>query len=69
VRAALNVLAGIALVGGFLALWYFGVRLFIWAVFAVSSLVPFIGRRHRHSRWDELNRTEGEGRVAREEQP
>jgi hypothetical protein len=53
----LNLLAGIALVCGFIALWYFGVRLFIWAVFAVSSLVPFIGRRHRHARWDDLNRT------------
>jgi hypothetical protein len=40
-----------------MALWYFGARLFVWTIFAVSSLIPFIGKRHRHARWDELNNT------------
>jgi hypothetical protein len=56
VQGALNVLGGIAVLLGFIFLWYVGVRVFLWLMFAASSLVPYIGRRHRHARWDELNK-------------
>jgi hypothetical protein len=52
----LTYIYGFALVAAFVALWVFGMRAFIWVVFAVSSLFPHIGRKHRHARWDELNR-------------
>jgi hypothetical protein len=58
-RLAADVLTyiyGFALVAAFVAVWVFGMRAFVWLVFAVSSLFPHIGRKHRHARWDELNR-------------
>lgn len=51
----LTYIYGFALIAAFVALWVFGMRAFFWLVFAVSSLVPYIGKKHRHARWDELN--------------
>lgn len=28
-----------------------------WVVLVLFQRLPLIGRRHRHTRWDELNRT------------
>lgn len=28
-----------------------------WVVLALFQWLPLIGQRHRHTRWDELNRT------------
>jgi hypothetical protein len=52
-------IAGLALVVGFIAAWYVGIRAFVWLVFFISSLVPWLGKKHRHDRWDELNKTKG----------
>lgn len=51
----LTYLYGFALIAAFVALWVFGMRAFLWLVFFVSSLVPHIGKKHRHDRWNELN--------------
>jgi hypothetical protein len=51
-----NYAYGIAVVVGFLVLWFVFLRLFVWLTFMVTSLFPHIGKRHRHDRWDEFNR-------------
>jgi hypothetical protein len=35
-----------------------------WVVMLVVSMIPVIGKRHRHDRWDELNN--GPGRATKE---
>jgi uncharacterized membrane protein len=34
---------------------------FSWLMLLVVSLFPMIGKRHRHSRWDDLTRRSGRG--------
>ena len=51
---------GFALLAGLVLLWSFGIRAFIGFVFWASSLIPFIGKKHRYARWNELNRSKEE---------
>jgi hypothetical protein len=51
----LSVASAFALVLGMILLWWAGVRLFLWVTLTLASLVPHIGRKHRHSEWNELN--------------
>lgn len=54
-QSVLNVVYAFAVVAGLLVLWWLGIRLFWWLILSLSSLVPFIGRKHRHERWDQVN--------------
>ena len=53
------IIAGLLLAVG--ALFY----ALAWIALAAVSYFPIIGRRHRHDRWDELNKQSG--RAKREE--
>jgi hypothetical protein len=52
----LDFLVGIAKIAALAIAFVIGVRGFLLLVFFVSSLFPYIGKKHRHSRWQELNR-------------
>jgi hypothetical protein len=52
----LNVLLGIALIAAFLSLWIVGWYVFTWLLSGILSLTPYVGKRHKHARWNELNR-------------
>jgi hypothetical protein len=55
VWSGLNLLMAFGLVIGMVLLWWVGIRVFVWFSLMLASFVPWIGRRHRHDRWDELN--------------
>jgi hypothetical protein len=52
----LTFLYAVALIVGLAVLWLVGMRAFVWVTFTIASFIPHIGKRHRHSRWDELNK-------------
>jgi hypothetical protein len=55
-RLLLHYATGLALVAVMLALWTIAFGFVVWACFAFCSVAfPWIGRRHRHTRWQELN--------------
>ena len=49
------IIAGLLLAVGII---FYG---FAWIALAAVSLVPAIGKRHRHQRWDDLNRQSARG--------
>ena len=51
----LNVVYGVALIAAFIGLWIVGWYLFTWLLYGFLSLIPYVGKRHKHPRWDELN--------------
>ena len=55
----LNVVYGVALIAAFIGLWIVGWYLFTWLLYGFLSLIPYVGKRHKHARWDELNGTKG----------
>jgi len=55
----LDLCIGLAKIAALAVAFVIGVRGFLWLVFFVSSLFPYIGKRHRHARWEELNRPRG----------
>ena len=55
-RGAINVALAFGAVVGMLLLWWVGMRLFLWVSLTLASLAPHIGKKHRHRRWDELNK-------------
>ena len=55
ISRVLNYLYGFALVAAFIGLWLVGWYLFTWLLYGVLSLFPYMGKKHRHARWDELN--------------
>jgi membrane protein required for beta-lactamase induction len=54
--SALGIIAGLLAV---MATLWFG---FCWTVLLLLRFVPVIGRRHRHTRWDELTKRSARGR-------
>jgi len=52
----MNYVYGFGLVAAFIALWIVGWYAFTWLLYGFLSLLPYVGKRHRHARWDELNR-------------
>ena len=52
----LNYVYGFALIAAFIGLWIVGWYAFTWLLYGFLSLFPYMGRRHRHAMWDELNR-------------
>ena len=52
----LQLLGGFAMIAGILAALALAGYLLWWIVLVAISRVPMIGRRHRHARWDALNR-------------
>ena len=55
----MNVVYGVALIAAFIGLWIVGWYLFTWLLYGFLSLIPYVGKRHKHARWDELNGTKG----------
>jgi hypothetical protein len=60
----LNVAYALALVVGMILIWWVGVRLFLWVTLALASLVPHIGKKHRHAAWDDLNESTRRSRTS-----
>lgn len=52
----LQLLAGFAMIAAILAVLSLAGYVLWWFVLIAISRVPMIGQRHRHSRWDTLNR-------------
>jgi len=55
-RPLLQLLSGFAMIGAILAALALAGYVMWWSVLIAIRRVPMIGRRHRHSRWDALNR-------------
>jgi hypothetical protein len=53
----LDVAVGLTLIAGLALAFRVGMRVFLWLVFFVSSLLPYLGKRNRPDRWDEFNGT------------
>ena len=52
----LNYVYGFVLIAAFLGLWIVGWYVLTWLLYGFLRLFPYAGKRHRHARWDELNR-------------
>lgn len=52
----LQLLGGFAMIAAILAALALAGYVLWWIVLVAISRVPMIGRRHRHTRWDALNR-------------
>jgi len=61
----LDFLVGLALIAGLIAAWAVALYLFTAIVFGVSRLIPWVGRKHKHDRWNQLNRIEVGAQGAR----
>jgi hypothetical protein len=55
ISRVLNYIYGFALVAAFIGVWLVGWYVFTWLLYGFLSLFPYMGKRHRHARWDELN--------------
>jgi hypothetical protein len=55
----LQVMEAAAVIAGLLAVQGVAMYAMWWFVMWVVRLVPMIGKRHLHARWDELNDREG----------
>lgn len=55
-RPLLQLLSGFAMIAAILAALALAGYVMWWTVLIAISRVPMIGRRHRHARWDALNR-------------
>jgi hypothetical protein len=53
-----QVLQGLAMIAGLVALVGALLYAFSWAVLSLVQFFPVIGRKHRHRRWEELNQGE-----------
>ena len=47
----MNAILSVLIVIAFVGLAFAGAKAFMWLVFWLASLVPYIGRKHRHSQW------------------
>jgi hypothetical protein len=56
VSKLLQVLQGLAMIAGLVALVGGLLYAFSWMMLSLVQFFPVIGRRHRHERWDELQR-------------
>jgi hypothetical protein len=52
----LQVLQSLAMIAGLVALVGALLYGFSWAVLSLVQFFPVIGRKHRHERWEEMNR-------------
>ena len=52
----LNYIYGFGLIAALLGLWVVGWYVLTWLLYGFLWLFPYAGKRHRHARWDELNR-------------
>ena len=58
-HAALLVAEMMAIIAGLLAIMAAIMYGFSWALLCLVRLFPTIGKRHRHTRWDELTKHSG----------
>jgi hypothetical protein len=56
-RQLLIVVEGFGFIALLLGAIVLGVYAVGWMALAVTSLLPLIGKRHRHDEWDKLNRS------------
>mgnify|MGYP003404965048 FL=1 len=61
VRMFLQIVSALGIIVGLLAAVAVVMYAFCWTVLLLVRLVPVIGRRHRHPRWDELTKRSGRG--------
>ena len=54
--AVLSLLAGFAMIAGIIGAVIGSLYLAWWLVLLAIRRIPMIGKRHRHSHWDRLNR-------------
>ena len=55
-RAVLQVVGGLVMIAGLLALNALALYAMWWLAMIAVSFFPIIGKKHRHSDWDRLNR-------------
>ena len=55
----LQIASAIAIIAGLMAAVGLLLYAFCWTILLLLRFVPVIGRRHRHTRWDELTRRSG----------
>jgi hypothetical protein len=53
----LQILQIVAIIAGLLAAAWLAFYAIWWLTLSMVRIFPLIGRRHRHSRWTELNQT------------
>ena len=56
IKATLQLIAGLGFIVVLLALNALALYLIWWFAMIVVSFVPMIGKKHRHSEWERLNR-------------
>ena len=55
-NAAFQLIAALGMIAALLALNALALYMIWWLAMIVVTFVPIIGKKHRHSGWDRLNR-------------